>query len=143
MVTALEMTGGLLAAAARPRLASATRAVCEGRSLTDALAPHDARALAGLVRADEYLTGTVTKIPTGFRIEANLVLARDNRATLAISQVATLAFRQSTFWSDSLATGRVAPLKRAAAPKPSAPPLSIGEPHQVVTSPAGVIFRMT
>ena len=39
MVTALEMTGGLLAAAARPRLASATRAVREGRSLTDALAP--------------------------------------------------------------------------------------------------------
>ena len=49
-----------------------------GFSTTDALAPHDARALAGLVRADEYLTGTVTRIPTGFRIEAFLVLARDN-----------------------------------------------------------------
>jgi len=37
-VTALEMTQGLLAAAARPRLAAATRAVREGRSLTEALA---------------------------------------------------------------------------------------------------------
>jgi general secretion pathway protein F len=38
VVTAFEMTGGLLAAAAQPRLAAATRAVREGRSLTDALA---------------------------------------------------------------------------------------------------------
>ncbi len=37
-VTAFEMTRGLLAAAARPRLAAATQAVREGRSLTDALA---------------------------------------------------------------------------------------------------------
>jgi len=37
VVTAFEMTGGLLAAAVRPRLAAATRAVREGRSLTDAL----------------------------------------------------------------------------------------------------------
>jgi general secretion pathway protein F len=38
VVTAFEMTRGLLAAAARPRLAAATRAVREGRSLTEALA---------------------------------------------------------------------------------------------------------
>jgi general secretion pathway protein F len=38
VVTAFEMTHGLLATAARPRLAAATRAVREGRSLTDALA---------------------------------------------------------------------------------------------------------
>jgi general secretion pathway protein F len=38
VVTAFDMTRGLLAAAARPRLAAATRAVREGRSLTDALA---------------------------------------------------------------------------------------------------------
>ncbi len=38
VVTAFEMTGGLLAAAARPRLAAATRAVREGHSLTEALA---------------------------------------------------------------------------------------------------------
>jgi general secretion pathway protein F len=38
VVTAFEMTRGLLAAGAQPRLAAATRAVREGRSLTDALA---------------------------------------------------------------------------------------------------------
>jgi general secretion pathway protein F len=38
VVTAFEMTRGLMAAAAQPRLAAATRAVREGRSLTDALA---------------------------------------------------------------------------------------------------------
>jgi len=38
VVTAFEMTRGLLAASAQPRLATATRAVREGKSLTDALA---------------------------------------------------------------------------------------------------------
>ncbi len=38
VVTAFEMTRGLMVAAARPRLAAATRSVREGRSLTDALA---------------------------------------------------------------------------------------------------------
>ena len=38
VVTAFEMTRGLLATAAQPRLAAATRAVREGKSLTDALA---------------------------------------------------------------------------------------------------------
>ncbi|MEI6740110.1 MAG: hypothetical protein WCK74_07330 [Gemmatimonadaceae bacterium] len=49
-----------------------------GFSTTDALAAHDARALASLVRADEYLTGSVTKTATGYRVDANLVLSRDN-----------------------------------------------------------------
>jgi general secretion pathway protein F len=40
IVTAFDMTGGLLAASARPRLAAATRAVREGRSLTDSLGAH-------------------------------------------------------------------------------------------------------
>jgi general secretion pathway protein F len=40
VVTAFDMTGGLLAAAAQPRLAAATRAVREGRSLTDSLTTH-------------------------------------------------------------------------------------------------------
>jgi general secretion pathway protein F len=40
VVTAFEMTRGLLAAAAQPRLAAATRAVREGQSLTDALTAH-------------------------------------------------------------------------------------------------------
>ncbi len=39
-VTALEMTRGLLAANAQPRLAAATRAVREGQSLADSLARH-------------------------------------------------------------------------------------------------------
>ena len=38
VVTAFDMTRGLLAAAAQPRLAAATRAVREGQSLTDSLA---------------------------------------------------------------------------------------------------------
>jgi general secretion pathway protein F len=38
VVTAFEMTRGLLAAASQPRLAAATRSVREGRSLTDSLA---------------------------------------------------------------------------------------------------------
>jgi general secretion pathway protein F len=38
VVTAFEMTRGMLAVAAQPRLAAATRAVREGRSMTDALA---------------------------------------------------------------------------------------------------------
>lgn len=42
------------------------------------LPPNDAKELAKLLRADEYLEGNVTKTPTGFRIESRLVLARDN-----------------------------------------------------------------
>lgn len=49
-----------------------------GFSTTEALAAHDARALASLVRADEYIVGYVSKTPAGFRVDANLVLARDN-----------------------------------------------------------------
>lgn len=49
-----------------------------GFPTTEALAPHDARALASLVRADEYVTGNATKTATGYKIEANLVLSRDN-----------------------------------------------------------------
>ncbi|MCC6243318.1 MAG: hypothetical protein IT353_10780 [Gemmatimonadaceae bacterium] len=48
-----------------------------GFSTTEALAAHDARALASLVRADEYVTGTATKTATGYKVDANMVLARD------------------------------------------------------------------
>src|SRR5215207_2177185 len=44
----------------------------------EALAPNDARELGKLLRADEYLQGTVTKAGNGFRIESQLVLVRDN-----------------------------------------------------------------
>jgi hypothetical protein len=49
-----------------------------GFSTTEALLPHDAKALASLLRADEYLSGSAAKTPTGYRLEASLVLARDN-----------------------------------------------------------------
>ncbi len=48
-----------------------------GYSTTESLAPNDARALAVLLRADEYIEGTVTRTPTGVRIEPRMILARD------------------------------------------------------------------
>lgn len=49
-----------------------------GYSTTEALASNDARALGMLLRADEYMEGTVSKTPTGFKVEPRLVLTRDN-----------------------------------------------------------------
>ena len=49
-----------------------------GFPTTEPLQPHDAKALATQVRADEYIYGTATKTATGFRLEPYLVLARDN-----------------------------------------------------------------
>ncbi len=49
-----------------------------GFSITDALEPHDQRALATLLRADEYVTGSATKTADGVKVDAALVLARDN-----------------------------------------------------------------
>jgi predicted Zn-dependent protease len=49
-----------------------------GYSTTESLASNDARALAVLLRADEYMEGTVTKTPAGVKVDARLVLARDN-----------------------------------------------------------------
>ena len=48
-----------------------------GYSTTEALAPGDAKALATLVRAPQYLEGSVTKTPTGFKIESRLIISRD------------------------------------------------------------------
>lgn len=42
-----------------------------------ALGPSDLRELARLLRADEILGGTVTRTPTGIRVEPRLMLARD------------------------------------------------------------------
>jgi tetratricopeptide (TPR) repeat protein len=47
----------------------------------EALAPNDARELGRLLRADEYLTGTVSKVGGTFRIEPALVLTVDNSLT--------------------------------------------------------------
>ena len=51
-----------------------------GFSTTEALAPHDARALGQLLRADEYIVGNVVRDSAGggYRVDANLVLTRDN-----------------------------------------------------------------
>jgi tetratricopeptide (TPR) repeat protein len=49
-----------------------------GFPVSDALEPHDQKALATLLRADEYITGAVTKTATGVSLEAAMVLARDN-----------------------------------------------------------------
>jgi tetratricopeptide (TPR) repeat protein len=48
-----------------------------GYPTTEALAPGDAKALATLVRAPQYLEGTVTKTPTGFKIDSRLLISRD------------------------------------------------------------------
>src|SRR5918912_2179145 len=48
-----------------------------GYSTTEALAPGDAKALATLVRAPQYLEGSVTKTPTGYKIESRLIISRD------------------------------------------------------------------
>lgn len=49
-----------------------------GFPVADALEPHDQKALATILRADEYLAGTVSKTATGVKVDAQLVLARDN-----------------------------------------------------------------
>jgi tetratricopeptide (TPR) repeat protein len=48
-----------------------------GYPTTEALQANDAKALAVLLRADEYIDGVVTKTPTGVKVEARLILARD------------------------------------------------------------------
>src|SRR5438270_3062282 len=48
-----------------------------GYSTTEALAPGDAKALATLVRAPEYIEGTVTRTPSGYKIESRLIISRD------------------------------------------------------------------
>lgn len=49
-----------------------------GYSTTESLASNDAKALANLLRAEEYMEGTVSRTPTGVKVDARMVLARDN-----------------------------------------------------------------
>jgi len=51
--------------------------VSSGYSTTEALAPGDAKALATLVRAPQYLEGAVAKTPTGYKIDSRLIISRD------------------------------------------------------------------
>jgi len=48
-----------------------------GYSPTEALAPSDAKALATLVRAPQYVEGTVSKTPAGYKIDSRLIISRD------------------------------------------------------------------
>lgn len=48
-----------------------------GYSTTEALQPNDAKALATLLRADEYIEGIALKTPAGVKVEARLILSRD------------------------------------------------------------------
>ena len=53
-----------------------TTLVNSGYSTTEALSSNDARALAQLLRAEEYVEGTVEKTPSGYRVTANMLLVR-------------------------------------------------------------------
>ncbi|CAN5717857.1 hypothetical protein BH23GEM1_BH23GEM1_10320 [soil metagenome] len=55
-----------------------------GYSTTEALNPNDAKALASLIRAKDYIDGSVTRTPAGYRVDARLVLARDNTVAQAL-----------------------------------------------------------
>ncbi len=56
-----------------------------GFTPTDPLAANDEKALASLLRADDYVTGTITKEATGpYQVDARLVLSRDNTLSQAL-----------------------------------------------------------
>ncbi len=48
-----------------------------GYPADSALSPNDAKELAKLVRADEIIDGSVTKTPTGYRVQSRFFLPRD------------------------------------------------------------------
>jgi len=57
--------------------------VSSGYSPTEALPPGDAKALATLVRAPQYIDGSITKTPNGFKIDSRLIISRDmNKAQI-------------------------------------------------------------
>ena len=53
-----------------------TTLVNSGYSTTEALSSNDARALAQLLRAEEYVEGNVEKTAAGYRVTANMMLIR-------------------------------------------------------------------
>jgi len=53
-----------------------TTLVNSGYSTTEALSSNDARALAQLLRAEEYVEGNVEKTASGYRVSANMMLVR-------------------------------------------------------------------
>lgn len=52
--------------------------VSSGFAIDEALAPNDAKALAQQLRTDAYVVGTIQREGTGYRVDANYVLTRDN-----------------------------------------------------------------
>jgi tetratricopeptide (TPR) repeat protein len=48
-----------------------------GYPLDEPLTPTDSKALSSIVKAPQYLDGTVTKTPTGYKIDSRLVISRD------------------------------------------------------------------
>ncbi len=59
------------------------------------LEPHDARALASQLRADEYITGEVIKNDTSYTVAANLVLTRDNSLVQPLGEFTTKKYDQA------------------------------------------------
>jgi len=56
-----------------------------GFSASEPLAANDEKALASLLRADEYITGVINKAPTGaYAVDARMVLSRDNSLSQAL-----------------------------------------------------------
>ena len=59
-----------------------------GFSASDPLATNDEKALANLLRADEYITGDIEKAPSGdYSVDARMVLARDVTLSQALPTV--------------------------------------------------------
>lgn len=76
------------------------------------LEPHDARALAAQLRADEYIAGEVFKDDTGaYKVQAHLVLTRDNTLVQPLGELHTKKM-------DDALQGLAAELKMARAQLP-------------------------
>jgi lipopolysaccharide biosynthesis regulator YciM len=58
-----------------------------GFSTTEPLTPNDAKELARNLRADQYIDGTVTKTPSGYKLDTRLVLTRDNSIAQPLGSV--------------------------------------------------------
>jgi tetratricopeptide (TPR) repeat protein len=60
-----------------PKIDIETALKSSGYKTDEALFPGDAKALATLVRAPQYLSGTVAKTPAGYKIDSRLIISRD------------------------------------------------------------------
>jgi tetratricopeptide (TPR) repeat protein len=60
-----------------PKVDIETALKASGYPIDEALAPTDAKGLATLVHAPQYVDGTVTKTPAGYKIDSRLIISRD------------------------------------------------------------------